>query len=213
MFLLPLSFLVFLLVLPALAFLGFFHIVTIGFENLGISPEVVVLILLLMLVGSAFNIPLGRKRLIEVETSSWFGLRKRRGVQAQGLSLNVGGGAIPILIASYLFLSVPAGPAMAAVLITALVSFKMSRVVPGRGVTIPILLPPLVAGAASYLLVPGAVPQAAFISGVFGVLIGADLLRLPFILAHERGMLSIGGAGVFDGIFLTSILAVLLTAL
>ena len=45
-----------------------------------------------------------------------------------------------------------------------------------------------------------------------GVLIGADLLNLHRIRRFQ-GMISIGGAGLFDGIFLVGIVAVFLTAL
>jgi uncharacterized membrane protein len=51
----------------------------------------------------------------------------------------------------------------------------------------------------------------AFASGVLGVLIGADLLRLPDIRRMGIPIASIGGAGTFDGVFLTGIIAVLLT--
>jgi len=43
--------------------------------------------------------------------------------------------------------------------------------------------------------------------GVLGPLIGADLLHLRNIEALETGIASIGGAGTFDGIFLSSIIA------
>jgi uncharacterized membrane protein len=52
----------------------------------------------------------------------------------------------------------------------------------------------------------------AYAGGSLGVLIGADLLTLD----KFRGLapvLSIGGAGTFDGIFVTGIMAVLLAGL
>jgi len=42
------------------------------------------------------------------------------------------------------------------------------------------------------------------------VIIGADLLRLPDIRRLGTPFASIGGAGTFDGIFITGIVAVLL---
>ena len=51
----------------------------------------------------------------------------------------------------------------------------------------------------------------AYISGVMGVLIGADLMRLRDVLKMGAPMASIGGAGTFDGIFITGLIAVLLT--
>jgi len=43
------------------------------------------------------------------------------------------------------------------------------------------------------------------------VLIGADLLRLRDVARLGSPIASIGGAGIVDGIFLNSIVAVLLT--
>ncbi len=50
----------------------------------------------------------------------------------------------------------------------------------------------------------------AYISGTLGVLIGADLMRLGSIKKMGTPVASIGGAGSFDGIFLTGLVAVLL---
>jgi uncharacterized membrane protein len=46
-----------------------------------------------------------------------------------------------------------------------------------------------------------------------GTLIGADLLNLAKIGTLGAPVASIGGAGTFDGIFLTGILAVLLAGI
>ncbi|HXK31975.1 MAG TPA: DUF1614 domain-containing protein, partial [Candidatus Paceibacterota bacterium] len=56
---------------------------------------------------------------------------------------------------------------------------------------------------------PGFVAPCAFVSGTLGVLIGADILNLRKIRKYG-GFLSIGGAGVFDGIFLIGIISALL---
>ena len=56
-----------------------------------------------------------------------------------------------------------------------------------------------------------AAPPLAYISGTLGVLIGADLMRLRDVRKLATPFASIGGAGTFDGIFLTGIIAVLLT--
>jgi uncharacterized membrane protein len=53
----------------------------------------------------------------------------------------------------------------------------------------------------------------AYIGGSLGTLIGADLLNLPNIPALGASVASIGGAGKFDGIFVTGIMAVLLASL
>jgi uncharacterized membrane protein len=53
----------------------------------------------------------------------------------------------------------------------------------------------------------------AYISGSMGTLIGADLTNLDKVQGIGAPVASIGGAGTFDGIFLTGILAVLLAGL
>jgi uncharacterized membrane protein len=53
----------------------------------------------------------------------------------------------------------------------------------------------------------------AYIAGSFGTLIGADLLNLNKLADLKAPILSIGGAGTFDGIFVTGIVAVLIASI
>jgi uncharacterized membrane protein len=53
----------------------------------------------------------------------------------------------------------------------------------------------------------------AYVSGSLGTLIGADLLNLDKLHGLGVPVASIGGAGTFDGIFVTGVLAVLLAGL
>jgi uncharacterized membrane protein len=48
------------------------------------------------------------------------------------------------------------------------------------------------------------------VSGTLGTLIGADLLNFNKILKIGAPVISIGGAGTFDGIFLAGIMGVLI---
>jgi len=66
---------------------------------------------------------------------------------------------------------------------------------------------PLVAALSALFLVPGQAPPIAFVAGVLGPLIGADLLHLRDIEKIATGIASIGGAGTFDGIVLSGIVA------
>jgi uncharacterized membrane protein len=52
---------------------------------------------------------------------------------------------------------------------------------------------------------------SAYIASTLGILIGADLLNLGKIAQLGAPVASIGGAGTFDAIFLSGILAVLLS--
>ncbi len=62
------------------------------------------------------------------------------------------------------------------------------------------------------MFLPGAynLYAIAYVSGTLGTLIGADLLNLGKLSQLRVGSASIGGAGTWDGVFLTGILAVFL---
>ncbi|MFC1663682.1 DUF1614 domain-containing protein [Patescibacteria group bacterium] len=213
MFFLPIGcliFLLFILFLPILFLLGFFHIVTLGFERLGISPEITVLILFLMLIGSVVNIPLTKKKMVYVEEHSFFGLFKNRRITAQGLAINLGGAIIPVFISLYFLTKVSLGPVIAATFLMIFICNFLARIVPGRGIVLPALIPPIFAVLFALILSPDFAAPCAFISGVFGSLIGADILNLRKIQKMKPGFVSIGGAGVFDGIFLVGIISALL---
>ena len=67
------------------------------------------------------------------------------------------------------------------------------------------------AAIVAVMLDPDKAPALAYIGGTLGVLLGADILRLKDIGKLGEPVASIGGAGTFDGIFVTGIVAVLLT--
>jgi uncharacterized membrane protein len=89
-------------------------------------------------------------------------------------------------------------------------SYALSQPVPGMGIAMPMLVPPLIAALIGLVLGGDTAPQLAYVSGTMGVLIGADLLRFRDISRLGAPIASIGGAGTFDGIFLTGIFAALL---
>lgn len=80
----------------------------------------------------------------------------------------------------------------------------------GLGIGMPILVAPASAAMVGLLISPEQSAALAYISGTLGVLIGADLLRMKDISRLGTPYASIGGAGTFDGIFITGIVAALL---
>jgi len=143
------------------------------------------------------------------------------------LAVNLGGCVVPLIITGHLLWRgrAPFGKALLGVLVVALVTYYMAAAVPGEGIVLPFWLSPLLAAVCGLLLAGGYrnSPPLAYISGTIGTLVGADLLSLitpgilpalsPTSLDQTKPLvLSIGGAGVFDGIFLTGIIAVLLAA-
>lgn len=210
-----LIFILFVLFLPVLFFLGYFHVIVIGFKELGISSEITLYLLLAILTGSIINIPLGRKKVFHTQKPGFFNLWQISETKVQGLAINLGGAVIPILMSFYfLYLTWLNGfdlkPILIAVGLMIIISKSLSKVVPGTGISMPILAPPIFSAVFALLLAPGYAASCAFISGVLGVLIGGDILNLKKAIKHG-GFLSIGGAGVFDGIFLVGIVSSLLT--
>ncbi len=86
----------------------------------------------------------------------------------------------------------------------------LAHTVPGIGIAVPVFIPPLVSAAVSLMLSRSFAASLAYVSGSLGTLIGADLLNLGNLHGVGALLASIGGAGTFDGIFVTGILAVLL---
>lgn len=198
--------------IPLMIVSGYLKFLATGFSHIGIPASLIPLVLGAMFVGSFINIPLGSHSIAEVEEPYLFGLFSRRRRRLRGISLNAGGGLIPVLVASFLLTKVPLVPALLAGACMAVVCFFLARPLPGRGIAIPLLVPPLLAVFFSYLFAPQFVAPVSFISGVFGVLVGADLLHLGAFMRREIGMISIGGAGVFDGIFLIGIISAFLAS-
>ena len=87
----------------------------------------------------------------------------------------------------------------------------MAQPIRGVGISVPMFIPPLVAAVSAMVLSWRQAPPLAYIAGSMGTLIGADLLNLGKIQGLGAPIASIGGAGTYDGIFLTGIIAVLLS--
>ena len=195
--------------------MGYFGIIVVGFEALGISLESTLFLLFLILTSSLINIPLTKKKLVVVQEKRFFGLFSVPKIKAHYLAINLGGAVIPSLLSLYFLFLVKSrgfelGPIFIAIILMALVSYRLSRVVPGKGIMLPSIIPPVFSALFALMLAPEFAASCAFIAGTLGTLIGADLLNLRKI-RHYEGFLSIGGAGVFDGIFLVGTVSALLS--
>ena len=127
------------------------------------------------------------------------------------IAVNVGGAVIPTILSLYLLVKHGMyGRNLVAVAIVTAVVHWMATPVRGVWIAVPTFIPPLVAASTALLLSRKSAPAMAYIAGSMGTLIGADLLNLGKIQGLGAPIASIGGAGTFDGIFLTGILAVLL---
>lgn len=214
-FLVPLSFLLFFLFFLVLLFFLFVVIpvqaVRIALEKLGLSGAVAFFILLASLIGSFVNIPIAVKTntgfVPAFSYFSGFVYDVPEGIQV--IAINFGGAVIPICLCIYLFFKAPLLPTLFATIISTVLCYNLAAVVPGVGVSLPAFIPPVAAVLVAFIFSPKNKIPVAYISGVMGVLIGADLLNLQN-LGNFQGMMSIGGAGVYDGIFLVGIFSALL---
>ena len=205
--------LLFLLALPVLFLVVFFNLVAFSLDKLGMSPQVAIFLLLATLFGSLINIPLTRKKITYVEGRPLFGFFPVRRAQATGLAINVGGAIVPDGVSAYLLTQVPSlWQVLLATALIAVVSKLMARTVPDVGIVLPMFIPPVLAAVFALILAYRFAAPCAYVAGTIGTLVGADILNLHK-LQKLGGVASIGGAGVFDGIFLVGIVSVLLTAL
>ena len=130
------------------------------------------------------------------------------------IALNVGGAIIPMLLSLYLLVKNRLyGRGLIGIAIVTVIVHMTAYPVKGVGIAVPIFIPPLAAAGVGLLLSWKLAPPLAYIAGSLGTLIGADLLNLGEIQRLGAPIASIGGAGTFDAIFLTGILAVLLAGL
>jgi len=207
--------------------IGFFFLVLIlrsvrfAYESLGVSSNAAVFLLLATLIGSFFNIPIAElppERIMSDEVVDFYGMRYAVPVVSDWngtvVAVNVGGAVIPTLMSIYLLIKHELWVrALVATAIVALVIHWMADPVPGLGIAVPVFMPVVVTAIVAMILSREEAAPLAYIAGSLGTLIGADLTNLDKVRGLGAPVASIGGAGTFDGIFLTGILAVLLASL
>ena len=198
-----------------------------AFTKIGFSWSQALFVLLASLFSSSINIPVTNLQcstpLVRERYVRAFGISYRVPVVDVAscqtlLAVNVGGAVIPSLISVALILRFPEALyyALIGIACVALITNRVAKPVKGLGIVTPALLPPLSAALAAVLLVylGGATHDLifliAYVGGTLGTLIGADILNLNKIRDLGAPVASIGGAGTFDGVFLSGIIAVLL---
>jgi uncharacterized membrane protein len=213
------------LLLGVVFFLFAIGVIHYAFTMLGLPPQLAFFALLASLIGSYINIPLTRVesgRIHHERVVNSFGVRYRIPTRYAGggtttIAINFGGAIVPILISLYVLRAQPGAiaPAIIGIAIVSLVIHRFARPIPGLGIATPMFIPPIVAALtawflASLLTASHHIDAIAYVSGTLGTLIGADILNLRRIGDLGAPVASIGGAGTFDGVFLTGIVAVLL---
>jgi uncharacterized membrane protein len=230
---LPISIVALLLVLavPLIVIYLFIRLSEAAFEQVGFDHWHASIAVFGSILGSMVDIPLHSGPISSYP--SWFisaasatGQSFPTDFHPLYLAVNLGGCIIPLAISLDLLRRHKATVPRAAlgVLVVAVITYLVARPIANEGIVLPFWLSPTLAAAAGLMLARGydKAPSLAYISGTIGTLLGADIFNLftPGVLPvlspigeQTRPLvLSIGGAGVFDGIFLTGILAVLFAA-
>jgi len=207
-----------LIVVVSLIFVG---VIGLAFRDVGFSPITIILILVGTFLGSFVNIPIAKLKtsipIVKEEFVSFFGVTYRipqveYGETTTLLAVNLGGALIPTAVSIYLLWKSPSviWYSLIAVIVVAVVTHIVARPVKGVGIATPPLISPIAAALTAIILLPSAPRVVAYVGGVLGTLIGADITNLRAIPKLGAPIASIGGAGTFDGVFLSGIIAVIL---
>ncbi len=221
---LPLA-LPFFLILVALLLFVFFllplGLMKYAYEQLGISSNGAVLLLLGSLIGSYINIPIAvisRNTVVASQLVEHYGMRYQVPAATDWggtvLAINVGGAVIPVIVSVYLLVKWQLWrEGFLATVVVAAVCYALSSPVPGVGIAIPVFVPVIATTIVALVLSRKLAAPLAYIAGSLGTLIGADLMNFNRLAELNAPIASIGGAGTFDGIFLTGIAAVLIASI
>ncbi len=217
-----LPFMFFLLILLIPLFLA--DVMLTALSRLGLAPLSALITGIGIFLGGIVNIPVKqvrREQPIDNRPSRLYGLdrffpRQTSSRNYTVIAVNLGGCVIPACLAVYELLRLlaqGAAPLMAALFAIAInvgICYWLARPIPNTGIALPALVPGITAALLALLFMPDFAPPVAFAAGVLGPLIGADLLHLKDIRRIATRVASIGGAGTFDGIVISGLLATLL---
>jgi uncharacterized membrane protein len=177
-----------LLVISVLIFLGLAERVL---DRLRLSDRAALLFIGAMLLGGYLpNIPL-----------------------SDTLSINIGGGIIPLILVGYLFVKAGTSAerirASIALLVSAVVVYVVLKILPPEPtdavIMDPLYLVALIAGVTGYLA--GRSRRSAFIAGVGAVVLNDIFTRIELFVREATGELIIGGAGIFDATLISGLIA------
>ena len=198
------------IILPLLVLYIAYLILTKAFKDMGFSSlEAIIIVFVSFLFG--FNIIIFGVNISNIYLFSY---------QNWLVGINTGGAVIPILLSIYLTKKkdIPLKKIGIGIIVVTIITFFVTYPIAEKGIVSPFpywLLPAFFASIASVILswknFQHAAPLA-YISGTIGVLIGADFLHLPELLTtpiETETFAVIGGANVFDMVFITGILAVI----
>ena len=226
----PVSVILLLFLIAAAIFLIpllFLGLIGSALSKLGFNIFWIIVLIIGMIVGSFINIPLmtvkSEQQFVRVEHGRLMDrlYRVPEFSNETVIAVNVGGCVIPVFVSLYILLSAltftdPAGLYLRCLIGTAIVAavvFKTSKPIAGLGIATGFLIPPLCALICGIVLAGGdpfTAVAVAYISGTIGTLMGADVMNLKNLANAGAPVASVGGAGTFDAIFLSGIIAAFL---
>jgi len=179
------------IVLLVVAVLIYFGLLQRVLDRMNLSDRMAILFIGAMVVGTFIpNIPLGA-----------------------GLSINLGGGVVPIVLAIYLIITADDNAeklrAIAASIITGIAVYTAGKLLPAEPESMfidPIIAFSVIAGIIAYIF--GRSRRGAFIAGIMGIII-SDIISALGIVDRPIGT-AIGGAGILDAVVIAGVIAVLL---
>ena len=204
-------YLIYIVIPIAILYLGYL-LVTRAFKDMGFTSfEAIIIIIVSFLFGSGVLDGLAGISFSNIylfTSGSW------------NIGINTGGALIPIILSIYLGIKNRLKPwhIGVAILLVAVVTYFVTNPDPQKGIVarFPYWLLPVI--CASFISIglywqrKNKAAPLAYVGGTLGVLIGADVFHLFSLISMEvEGTQNavIGGANVFDMVFLTGILAVI----
>ncbi len=202
--------------LPLLVLYMIYLIFTKAFTYMGFTTlEAILIVFICFILGSGLIddfLPISFSNIYLFSSGNW------------KVGINMGGAIIPIILSIYLVIKkkLEVYKVIISIVLVSIVTFFVTYPDPSNGIVSQFpkfLLPAIFASLASVVLLWKNFKKAAplaYISGTLGVLIGADVFRLLDLLAYNINKPTpavIGGAVVFDMVFITGILAVILDGL
>lgn len=192
------------------------------YQRLGFSPFASIVIVLFLAITSLLlsdtNIPL---TLIRIKNYI-----QNKDVEVL-LTLNVGGAVIPLIVSIHILIVLQLRYSLTLIIsaisvaMVSLIVYRVSRVVDNVGITVPLVIPPLTAASATLVLTElfryplVLAGPLSYVAGTIGTLIGADVYKLREIVLQvsRKHIVSIGGFGTFDSVYLSGMLSAATTIL
>jgi uncharacterized membrane protein len=207
--------------LVVLSFLALLRVLQFAYSQLGIAPRYFFTWLFLSLAGSYVNLPIMRfapEQMTRLEEIPFYGvpyvIPSVETWPGTILAINVGGAVIPILLSLVLIVknNLYRNAAWGVALVS-LACYLLAEPLPGLGIAIPVFYPPVIAAIVALTLSRRFAAPLAYVCGSLGTLIGADLMHLADFRGLGAPLVSIGGAGTFDAIFVCALLGVLIAGI